>query len=269
MDDGFANPFETSPFATRPSGTSPPGTRPVAGAATLFGEDFDRPPPPPPPPEAVVAEPVFSAAELDAAREAANLAGRDAAHAEFETSTKAAAGKALAEIAAQIEAAREEVASIAEQSAAAVARLLLDCFAISFPALSTRHGANEAAAVLREILPALQREPKISVRVNPHIAAAMTSEIQSLDPDLAMKVRLIPTDAMTEGDVRIAWDHGTAVRDATALWRQIEEVLAPAGLLTTETLPPEKPTTVKPTTANSTTANSTTNKTAKEPALVE
>ncbi len=268
MDDGFANPFGASPFGAWPSGTRSSETRPPAGGATLFGEDFDRPPAPPPPPEAVVAAPVFSAAELDTARDAANLAGRDAARAEFETSTKAAAGKALAGIAAQIEAAREEAASIAEQSAAAVARLLLDCFALSFPALSTRHGANEAAAVLREILPALQREPKISVRVNPHIAAAMTSEIQSLDPDLAAKIRLIPTDAMTEGDVRIAWDHGTAVRDAAALWRQIEDVLAPAGLLTTEKTAPEKPITEKSTIAPAP-ANATTRKTAKEPALVE
>ena len=215
----------------------------------LFGEDFDRPPAAAPPPEPTIVEPTFSALELEAAREAANREAWDAARAEFDGSAKAAAGRALADISAQIAAAQEEVAAIAEQSAVTVARLLMDCFATLFPALRVRHGATEAAAVLREILPMLQREPKISVRVNPHIAAEMTSEIQALDPDLATKIRLIPTDAMTEGDVRIAWDHGAAVRDAAALWRQIEDVLAPAGLLTAGKM--------------------TTNKTEKESALVE
>ena len=62
----------------------------------------------------------------------------------------ATAGRALAEIAAQIAAARAEAASIAEQSAEAIARLLLDCFAAAFPALSARHGPGEVAAVLRD-----------------------------------------------------------------------------------------------------------------------
>jgi hypothetical protein len=31
--------------------------------------------------------------------------------------------------------------------------------------------------------------------------------------------------------VRIAWRNGSAVRDATALWRQVADVLGPAGLL--------------------------------------
>ena len=225
-----------------------------AGAAArsggaLFDEDFDRPPAPPPPPEPEVVEPAFSAAELETAREAAHREGRDAAQTEFECSAKAAAGKALADISAQIAAAREDAAAIAEDAAAAMARLLMDCFATSFPSLCARHGKAEAAAILREILPALRREPKISVRVNTHIAAEMTAEIDALDPDLAGKVRLIPTDAIAMGDVKIAWEHGDANRDTAALWRQIEDILAPAGLLTTET--------------------AKTNRTAKEPALVE
>jgi flagellar biosynthesis/type III secretory pathway protein FliH len=197
----------------------------------LFDEDFDLPPRPP---EPEVIEPVFTAAELLAAREQAAQDGRDRAIAEVDGTARIASSRALTEIAVQITAARDEAAAIAEQSAEAIARLLLDCFAAAFPALSARHGAGELAAVLREILPALHREPKITVRINPLLVPAMTEELRSLDTDLAARVRLIPAEGMAMGDVRVIWENGAATRDATSLWHQIESVLAPAGLLNLE-----------------------------------
>jgi flagellar biosynthesis/type III secretory pathway protein FliH len=195
---------------------------------TLFDEDFDLPPPPP---EVEVIEPLFTAAELVAARDEAARDSRERALAEAEQSGRARAGQALTEIAVQLATTREEVTSIAERSAEAFARLLLDCFATAFPALSARHGPGELAAVLREILPALHREPKIAIRINPDLIPLMTEEIHGFDADLAARVRLVPAEEMARGDVRISWDHGTAARDAARLWQQIEGVLAPAGLL--------------------------------------
>jgi flagellar biosynthesis/type III secretory pathway protein FliH len=202
--------------------------RTFSSGVLLFDEDFDQPVKAP---EPEFIAPLFTASELMAAREEAAQDGRDRAIAELEGSARLASSRALAGIAAQITAARDEAAAIAEQSAEAIARLLLDCFATAFPALSVRHGAGEIAAVLHEILPALHHEPKITVRVNPNLVAAMTEELQSIDADLVARVRLIPADTMAVGDVRIAWENGTATRDAASLWRQIESVLAPAGLL--------------------------------------
>jgi flagellar biosynthesis/type III secretory pathway protein FliH len=194
----------------------------------LFDEDFDVPAAAP---EPEVILPVFSAAELMAARDEAAQNSRDSALAEAEVTERAVAGRTLAQIAAQITESRLEAMSIAEQSAEAIARLLLDCFATAFPALSARHGPAELAAVLREILPALHREPKITVRISPHMISAMTEEIHSLDADLLARVRLVPTDAVAPGDARITWENGAAIRDAASLWEQIENILAPAGLL--------------------------------------
>jgi flagellar biosynthesis/type III secretory pathway protein FliH len=199
----------------------------------LFDEDFDLPPPSRGL-EPEVIEPLFTLAELKAAREEAAHESREAAISEAGSFAHAAASQALTAIATQITAARAEAAAIAEQSSEAVVRLLLDCFATAFPALSVRHGAGEAAAMLREVLPTLHREPKITVRINPHIVAAITEEIQSLDADLAAHVTLIPTDAMAQGDVRATWENGTAARDTVSLWNQIEAILAPAGLLNTK-----------------------------------
>jgi flagellar assembly protein FliH len=203
---------------------------PSAGGSgvLLFDEDFDLPARPPAP---EVIEPVFTAAELMAAREEATQDSRDHALAEAEASASKASCRALTEIAAQITAAREEATSIAEQSAEAIARLLLDCFAAAFPALSARHGPGEVAAVLREILPALHNEPKITVRINPHLVPAVTEQLLSLDADLAARVRLVPADTVAPGDVRVTWENGAAIRDAASLWTQIVSILAPAGLL--------------------------------------
>lgn len=194
----------------------------------LFDEDFDQPPPPL---EPEVIEPVYSAAELTAARETAASDARDRALAEAEASARAGTRLALTEIATHLATTQTEATALAEQTAEAIARLLLDCFATAFPALGARHGATEATAVMRAILPALHREPKITVRVNPHLIATMTEELATLDSDLAARVRLLPTDALALGDARISWDNGTATRDIASLWRQIETVLTETGLL--------------------------------------
>jgi flagellar assembly protein FliH len=200
----------------------------------LFDEDFDLPPPSATPSEPEVIAPLFTLDELRTAREDAARDSREATLVESAAGAAAATSRALASIAEQFSTARAEIASMAEQSSEAIVRLLLDCFATALPALSARHGAREAAAMLHRILPALHRELKITVRVNPHIVAVMAREIDSLDADLAANIRLVPTDAVVPGDVRIAWEHGAAVRDMKSLWQQIESILAPAGLLNTE-----------------------------------
>jgi len=200
----------------------------------LFDEDFDLPPASATPLEPEVIAPLFTLDELRTAREDAARDSREAALVESAAGAAAATSRALISIAEQFSEARAGIASMAEQSSEAIARLLLDCFATALPALSARHGAREAAAMLQRILPALHRELKITVRVNPHIVALMAREIDSLDADLAANIRLVPTDSVVPGDVRIAWEHGAAVRNMKSLWQQIESILAPAGLLNTE-----------------------------------
>jgi flagellar biosynthesis/type III secretory pathway protein FliH len=203
------------------------------GGVLLFDEDFDLPPHSAPPDPEVI-EPLFTLAELRAAQEEAARESREATLTEVHDSAMMKTSRALASIAEQLTAARDEDEATAEQSSNAIVRLLFDCFATAFPALSERLGAGEAAALLRHILPAMHREPKITVRVSPHIVEAMEREIGSLDPDLAAHVRLVATDAVVSGDAQVTWEHGSATRDAASLWNQIENILAPAGLLDTE-----------------------------------
>ena len=247
----------------------------------LFDDDFDLPPAPSPPPEPEIIEPVFTAAELEAAREEAAREAREAALAEAGATSRGAAREALASIAAAMTAASEEAAALAEETASSLAGLLLACFAAAFPALSARHGPEEAAAVVRQVLPALHREPKVTIRVNPRLAGFVVAEIEASDPDLAARVRIVPTEAMAVGDTRIAWDNGAATRDTKAVWERIESILSPAGLLPAGSLPagslptgslnmpPVAPTRTPPRTFPQTPVAPTTAPTPKEPTLVD
>jgi flagellar biosynthesis/type III secretory pathway protein FliH len=194
----------------------------------LFAEDFDVPEVAPDP---KVIEPVYSASELAAAHDAAWRDGHDAGLQDAATGDAAATRQAIAAFAEQFATECEAAQARAEQSAEAIAQLLLDSFAAIFPTLCVRYGDAEVRAIVRTVLPALTQEPTITVRANPRTARAVTQEIARLDPDLAVHVQVVDCDAMSPGDVRIAWHNGTATRDAAALWQQVAAVLAPAGLL--------------------------------------
>ena len=197
----------------------------------IFNEDFDRPTAPAPPPVPTPSEPVYSAADLQMARAEALRDGHAAGLAEADGVTAALARHALLTIAESLDAAKAEATGIAEETAEAIAQLLMDAFAAAFPALCVRHAEAELRAIMRAVLPRLHEEPSIVVRASPHVTDALTDEIAAIDPDLLDRVRVIPTDAVPEGDVRIAWRAGNVRRDTAGLWNEIENVLAPAGLL--------------------------------------
>jgi len=197
--------------------------------STLFAEDFDLPVATASEPAA--AEPVYSAGDLAAAREAAWQAGRVAGLQESTAGSAAATATAVQTLAREFAAAGRAAAEQAEASAEAVARLLLDSLAAMFPTLCVRYGDAEVRAIVHAVLPALAQEPGISIRCNPLTAVAVTQELTRLDPDLASHVQMAECDAMAPGDVRIAWHNGAASRDAAALWQQVAAILAPAGLL--------------------------------------
>ncbi|HME26810.1 MAG TPA: hypothetical protein VKI44_36720 [Acetobacteraceae bacterium] len=198
------------------------------GVGALFTEDFDLPVAAP---EPEVIAPVFSIGELSAARETSWRDGHTAGLQDATTSDAAATRQALAAIAEQFAMERDAAAVRAEQSAQAIASLLIDSLASVFPSLCARYGDAEVRAIVRTVLPALTEEVAITVRAHPRTAAALTQEIARLEPDLAAHVQIVECDAMPPGDVRIAWRSGVATRDAAALWQQVMAVLAPAGLL--------------------------------------
>ena len=166
----------------------------VLGA--LFEEDFDRPESAA---EPEVIEPIFSAAELADAREAAWRAGNAAGAEEAAAGDAAAARRAIESIAAQFADARDAAATLAEQTADAIARLLLDSLAAAFPVLCASCGEAEVQAIVRSVLPALNQEQAVTVRTNPLTARSLLREIGRLDPDFAARVQIVECDSDDAG----------------------------------------------------------------------
>ena len=240
--------FDASPFDA-PSG-APPGRARTPGKrarrpAILFAEDFDAPPgitvldeppeesppPAPPPPPPPPPPPSFSEAELAAARAEAYAEGHRSGLAQAAADRAEVTRQMLGTIATRLEASRTEVTRLAEEQGEAVSRLLMGTLARMLPAVCARHGAAEVAALTRAVLPALVREPRVTMRLSPHVVHAVEQELARLDPELHGRVVLVPTDAVAPGDVRITWQDGAAIRDAAALWREVAEALAPLDLL--------------------------------------
>jgi flagellar assembly protein FliH len=210
------------------SGREPRPASSGAGLAYLY---FDRPAPAPAPaPEPEVIEPTFSLAEVEAARAEGIEEGRRAAAADAQEADHAAIRQTLNALATQLAGAKDMLEERAEQSATAIAQLLLHCMGAVMPRLSERYGEAELKSLVRAILPGLFQEPAATVRLNPRHAAAISDEIEQFDPDMAARIRVLPTAAIPPGDLRIAWSNGGATRNGAALWAQVLETLALADL---------------------------------------
>ena len=206
-------------------------------APLIFDEDFDQATVVRPPVETAASEPVFTAADLEAARRQSWQEGHDTGSHESEGTTAALGRDALITIAERLHSARAEASIIAEEAAGTLAVLVMDAFAAAFPALCAQHAEEELRAIVGAVIPRLREEPVIRVHVETAMAGVLLREIGAMDGDLADRVRIVPVDTMTAGDLRITWHAGGATRDTASLWAEIEAVLVPAGLLTTSLAP--------------------------------
>ncbi|MGH8325766.1 MAG: hypothetical protein ACRET2_03275 [Steroidobacteraceae bacterium] len=200
-----------------------------APAGVLFAEDFDRPQEAAPA-EPEVIRPTFTAADLAEALAAASAEGRALGFAEAAAEHEAALETAARSVAARLAALRSEAHAAAEAAARATAQVLLDVLAALFPALCARHGAAEAEAVLRVLVPGLDAEPTLALRANPRLLAGLRTELARLDPELAARTEFVPSEIAAPGDIAMSWQHGSATRDAASLWAAVADALALGGL---------------------------------------
>ena len=211
---------------------------PAPAYGILYAEDFDDPAPPGnAEPEPEVVEPSFTLAELDAARAAARADGIASERARLGAETDAARARALDALTAALAEAGEVARAVAEDAADGLAQAVLSVVAAGLPALCAQHGEGEVRALLGTLLPTLAVEPRITVRLSPHLLDPVRADLAALDPDIAAAVQLVPTDAVPLGDVRVSWDGGSLQRSAAAACAAVREALAPLGLLLPDPAP--------------------------------
>ena len=202
-------------------------------AGILYAEDFDSPalpPPPEPEPEPEPLEPSFSSGEMEMARQLAAEAAVARARTEWDQSDAHARTLALGAIAAELTAAQGDGRALAEAAADGTVRVILTMAAGMLPAYCAGHGEAEVRRLLAHLMPSLQREPRITVRVSPAIADRVRADLLG-DDDLAARVSVTAAPGLALGDARVAWADGSLVRDEAAIHAAMVAALAELGLV--------------------------------------
>lgn len=196
-----------------------------AGFLRLFADDFvTRPAGPAAPPAPPTADDV-TAAYAEGMRAGAQSATTNAAR-----QAEATMQTLLDELANLSAEATQATEAIGE----AVAQLMLSALRAFFPEMAQRFGPAEAVAATRLIVDGMHFEPEVTIRGTLPTIRALEPWFASRPEDQTPRIILVPTDAMTPGDVSIRWRNGEARRDTGRLWLQFTEALGVFGL----TVPP-------------------------------
>lgn len=190
----------------------------------------ETPPPAPPAAAPQPPQPRFTSEDLDQAR----AEGRKAGRAEAATGAVDAVNRRMADALEAINAGVRKAIAQARQSDAERAReatvLARAMIAKLFPEASRQHGLGEILHVLDTVLPRLSSVPTLTVRVSEHMAQSVRERLAGIleAPEFGGDVHIVGDPAVADGDCRIVWHGGGAVRDGEALRRQIDALCCAA-----------------------------------------
>ena len=192
--------------------------------AHLFAEDFDAPTQVIEPALPEVAE-QFTADDLTASREAAWREGFAAGQRDVQDNRHADARQLLQDIAGAMEEARAEFATDAQRVAEELARLMLASLCHALPALCARYGEAEIAAIMRAVRPSLLHDPSLRIQVAEDRVEALCRFLAEAHHDVADQVQVAASPRLGPSDITLRWHMGKSVRDAAALWDDIQSIL--------------------------------------------
>ena len=185
-------------------------------AAEMIMEEEPLPPPP-----------MFSEEDLALAREQAYESGRATGMQEAEAATERMLAATLNTINAHLqglgaiqEAANDAMLRDATAVALAVVRKIL-------PETARLHGLEEIEGVIRECLSHLDRDVRVTIRINPALVDGIREHAQRAADATAFEGKLVFTadPRVNLGDCRVEWGGGGAERDQARIWAEIEAVV--------------------------------------------
>lgn len=202
----------------------------------LYAEDFDAPDAEPEP-EPKPVEPKFTLADLEAAQAAACCEAVLAARAAWEAGASNLRTQLLERVAASVTAAQDGARLLAEEVAAETAKAVLTVLAGLLPHFCRLHGSAEVRALLRNLLPQLTQQPRITIRVHPAALDGVREDLRELDGDVSANVTLMTLDTLGRGDARVGWTNGALRRDGNAIISALSAGLVQLGLIETASCP--------------------------------
>lgn len=177
-------------------------------------------------PEEII--PTFSEEELEVARTEGFQAGReeglntslDSIERQI-SATLSNMGNAVTRLIEKQNRTNDETAHLALSVAVSIARKML-------PEMASRNALDEIELVLKNVLPRLIDEPRITVRVHGDMESGVTSHLEKLIGDIgfAGQVAISPDTELEISDCRLDWSCGGADRNTTALWAEIDAIIA-------------------------------------------
>ncbi len=90
-------------------------------------------------------------------------------------------------------------------------------------------GPAEVRALLGRLLPTLQSQTKITIRVHPDVVSTVQRDVDALEPDLAAVIAVLP-GPIERTDVKVAWENGSMTRDTQQIMQAIQDALSQLGL---------------------------------------
>lgn len=135
----------------------------------------------------------------------------------------------LSKIEDQLRRTHDEMITTSESGMAAIAETVFTLLLQLFPAFCRSHGENEMRTALREMLPDLPNETRLTVCVHPSLIDAARDECSRIRTVVTPVVEA--RDNMMPGDIELAWQNGTLMRDMAKVSRSIIQSLNKIGLL--------------------------------------
>lgn len=177
--------------------------------------------------EAPPPEPVFSRADLAAARDRGFSEGREAGAADALASVEHAAATTLAQI-------NEALAALAPALGDAVQRCRQDAVGIAHAVTrkmieqSDSDSAMTAVeAVISKVLPRIIDEPRVVIRVSDALLDPLQQRLSAVSESCGFpgSLILLAERDLQRPDCRIEWSDGGAEYDSGALWSEIDDII--------------------------------------------
>jgi flagellar assembly protein FliH len=173
----------------------------------------DLPPPPP----------MFSEDELAKAKAASFEQGRGAGRSESDASREKYVAGVMDKVSAKLDELLNAEEARADAFESEVVALTMSIFQKLFPGMNARNGLSEVERVIGSVLETQTEQPEIILEVRPDDVAEVKSYIDNTGRGVRSKGTCLvqPNNALGEGECRMHWNDGGAIRDVTGLTAQI------------------------------------------------
>jgi len=171
--------------------------------------------------------PTFSEEELAEAREEGMKAGREAAIQDMTTALEQQMSQILTEINTQVSQLFDTYAKDLQehsQNAIAVASVIVRKL---FPALNMKHAMDEIEHIIAEAMQRTSRAPALLIKVPSKFHSAVEAKVSEMAELRGRegKINVVTDDTLGDGDILVEWEGGGILRDTTAMWEHIDNII--------------------------------------------